>query len=202
MAKELLQYRLFSMDRDFDSGLFVESVLVGTKFEECVRNGVVSGFVKTREKFQSGENSLSVMSHCLHEDVYNGIKNELVTHMGYEDFYFVPNISGNERLYFSYKGYIFIVKLSESTQNNTRQEQKIRRQEFEGHVISIVYALDKLRESIAYLSLQYIKDQSSQWTRIIPIEHVEELLFANEDAFEIVPQMPRLKRITETKEAL
>lgn len=203
MAKELLQCRLFSIGRDFTSESFVESVLVGTKFEECIRNGVMEGFMRTREKFQSGDNSLSLMSHCLHEDIYNCIKNELATHMGYEDFYFVPNISGNERLYFSYKGYIFIIKLADSTQNKTHQEQKIRRQEFDSHVISIVYALDKLRESIVSLSLQYIKGQDSLWTRIIPIDYIDERLFDNEDAsLEIVPQLPRLKSVAETKEAL
>lgn len=203
MVKEMLQCRLFSVDRDFTSESFVESVLVGTNFEECVKNGVIAGLAKTREKFQSGENSLSVMSHCLHEDIYNCIRMELATHMQYDDFYFVPNISGNERLYFSYKGYVFIIKLADSTQNNTRQEQKIRRQEFDSHVISIVYALDKLRESIVSLSLQYIKGQDSLWTRNIPMEHIEERLFNNEDtSLEIVPQLPRLKRIAETKEAL
>lgn len=204
MAIEMLQCRLFAAESDFSSESFVKSVLEGSEFEECVRNGVIYGLQKTQDKFLSGDNSLSVMSHCLHEDIYNCIRNEFAAHMQYEDFYFVPNISGNERLYFSYKGYIFIIKLADSTQNKTRQEEKIRKQELENHVISIVYSLDKFRESITSLSLQYIKGQDSLWTYIIPVGHKSVGIFSTEedDTVDVIPQLPRLRRMSETKEVL
>ena len=202
MAIEILQCRLFSVESDFNSDSFVKSVIEGTRFEECVRNGVMEGLQNTRVKFQGGENSLSVMSHCLHEDIYNCIKNELLEHMQHDDFHFIPNISGNERLYFSYKGYIFIIRLADSTQNKTRQEERIRKQECESHVISIVYSLDQLRESICSLSLQYIKGQDSLWTYIIPVRgEADQIFYSDEESINITPKLPRLKK-TETKKAL
>lgn len=73
MAREIIQYSMFPTEHDFNSETFKAAVL-NSKFEECLRIGVMTGLSRTQEKFQAGDNSMSVMSHCLHEDVYNAIK--------------------------------------------------------------------------------------------------------------------------------
>ena len=201
MAREIIQYSMFPTEHDFNSETFKAAVL-NSKFEECLRIGVMTGLSRTQEKFQAGDNSMSVMSHCLHEDVYNAIKNELSAQMAADSFTFTSSISGNERLFFEYQGYVFIVKLADSTQNNTKQESKIRNQELGRHVISIVYTLDTFRENINTLSLQYIKGQTIVWQHTIPVQNIPIFEDIDNNEVEIVAQKPKLKRANLNKEAI
>lgn len=201
MSREIIQYSMFPTEHDFSSDKFKASVL-SDKFEECLRVGVTSGLSKTQEKFREGDNSMSVMSHCLHEDIYNAIKYELSTQMPLEHFAFTSGMSGNERLFFEYQGYVFIVKLADSTQNKTKQEAKIRNQELGRHVISIVYTLDAFRENINTLSLQYIKGQTIIWQHSIPVQYIPELENTENKNVEIVAQKPKLKKANINKEAI
>ena len=197
----MIQYSMFPTEHDFNSDKFKAAVLNG-RFEACLRTGVTTGLSKTHEKFHEGVNSMSVMSHCLHEDIYNAIKNELATQMPLEHFTFASNVSGNERLFFEYQGYIFIVKLADSTQNRTKQETKIRNQELGCHVVSIVYTLDAFRENINTLSLQYIKGQTIVWQYSIPIQQTIDVSDMEDYKEEIVIQKPRLKRTNSNKEVI
>ena len=201
MAREIIQYSMFPTEHDFNSETFKDTVL-SDKFEECLRIGVTTGLSRTQEKFQAGDNSMSVMSHCLHEDVYNAIKNELSAQMAADSFTFTSNLSGNERLFFEYQGYVFIVKLADSTQNKTKQESKIRNQELGRHVISIVYTLDSFRENINTLSLQYIKGQTIVWQHTIPVQNIPIFEDIENNEVEIVAQKPKLKRASLNKKAI
>lgn len=201
MTREIIQYSMFPTEHDFNSEMFKTSVL-SDKFEECLRIGVTTGLSRTQEKFQAGDNSMSVMSHCLHEDVYNAIKNELSTQMASDNFTFTSSLSGNERLFFEYQGYVFIVKLADSTQNNTKIESKIRNQELGRHVISIVYTLDAFRENINTLSLQYIKGQTIVWQHTIPVQNIPIFEDIENNEVEIIAQKPKLKRASLSKETI
>ena len=200
MVGEIEQYSMFPTESDFSSDLFKESVMTD-QFEECLRMGVVDGLRKTKEKFSEGENSMSVIMHCLHEDVYNGIKIALKTQMPNEHFTFTTNVSGNERLFFEYCGYVFIIRLADSTNNNTKQEAKIKNQELSKHVITIVYSLDALRENLNSLSLQYIKGQSVTWHYSIPTKSIGKILTIEDSAVSIEARKPKLKTANYNREA-
>lgn len=122
--------------------------------------------------------------------------------MAADSFTFTSSISGNERLFFEYQGYVFIVKLADSTQNNTKQESKIRNQELGRHVISIVYTLDTFRENINTLSLQYIKGQTIVWQHTIPVQNIPIFEDIDNNEVEIVAQKPKLKRASLNKKAI
>ena len=199
--KDFLQYSMFDTENVFNPERFKETVL-DDRFQDCLRIGVTQGLIKTKNKFNYGSNSMSVMSHCLHEDVYNAIKNELSAQMAADSFTFTSSISGNERLFFEYQGYVFIVKLADSTQNNTKQESKIRNQELGRHVISIVYTLDTFRENINTLSLQYIKGQTIVWQHTIPVQNIPIFEDIDNNEVEIVAQKPKLKRASLNKKAI
>ena len=201
MTKEIIQCSVFPAEHEFNSDKFKASVLTD-KFEECLRIGVTTGLSKTQEKFREGLNSMSVISHCLHEDIYNAIKNELSAQMTSEHFVFTSNISGNERLFFEYQGYAFIIKLADSTRNRTKQEDKIRNQELGCHVISMVYTLDTFRENINTLSLQYIKGQTTLWKYSIPTQQIVDVVEIESENKEIVAQKPRFKKTNHNKEAV
>lgn len=201
MAIEMVQYSMFPTEHDFNSDKF-KAVVLNELFEECLRTGVTTGLSKTHKKFHEGTNSMSVMSHCLHEDIYNAIKNELSTQMPLEHFTFTSNVSGNERLFFEYQGYKFIIKLANSTPNRTIQEAKIRNQELDCHVISIVYTLDAFKENINTLSLQYIKGQTTVWQYSIPIQPAIDIPEMEENKTEMVIRKPKLKKTNSNKEII
>lgn len=200
MLQEFMQNSLFPLETDFNPEHFKASVL-DRKFECCLRAGVTSGFDKTQAKFKDGNNSMSVMSHCLHEDIYNAIQEELSLQLPSEHFVFSSNVYGNERLYFIYKDYIFIVKLADSTQNSTKQESKIRNQELDHHVISIVYTLNAFRDRISTLRLQ-LKGKTIVWQHSIPVEYNVDNTDYNFDEVTIVPQKPKLKTTNKDREAI
>jgi hypothetical protein len=201
MLQEFMQNSLFPLETDFNPEHFKESVL-DSKFECCLRAGVISGFEKTQAKFRDGNNSMSVMSHCLHEDIYNAIQEELSQQLPSEHFVFSPNVYGNERLYFTYKDYIFIIKLADSTNNSTKQEIKIRNQALDHHVVSIVYTLTAFRDGISTLRLQYIKGQTIVWQHSIHVEYTVDMTDHNLDEVTIVPQKPKLRTTNKDKEAI
>ena len=198
--KDFLQYSMFDTENVFNPERFKETVL-DDRFQDCLRIGVTQGLIKTKNKFNYGSNSMSVMSHCLHEDVYNEIVGELMIQMPSECFTFSSSVYGNERLFFEYKGYVFIVKLADKTQNKTKQESKIRNQELGCHVISIVYTLDAFRERINSLNLQYIKGQTVVWRHPISLDK-DCIVDIECNEIEIVAQKPKLKSINQNKSAI
>lgn len=199
--KETKQQSMFATEHDFNVDDFKASILNST-FEKCIKDGVITGLCKTQERFQDGNCSMSVISHCLHEDVFNAIKDELSTQMHEEHFYFTSNISGNERLLFKYKDYVFIIKLADRTQNKTKQENRIRNQELDCHIISIVYTLDLFRENIKTLSLQYIKGKTVTWVYPISMQDIPNLKDTENDEVKIIAQKPKLKKENANKEAI
>lgn len=196
----MVQNQLFKTKGDFDPEQFINEVLADTSFEDCIRMGILSGFSKSQNKFSDGSNSLSLFSHCLHEDVYNSIVENLLFVFPYDEITYTTSTSGNERLFIFYKGYQFIVKLEDRTQNKTKQEELIRNQSMDYHIISIVYSLNETRTNIRSISLQYIKGKEALWVYDISIDNAQ--LVVDSVVPEISPVFPTIKQSSKGKDII
>ena len=173
MERSIFQESLFPIEKgDFSKDDFEKSIQ-NTEFVDCVRSGICNGFAETQSAFMAGDKSFRLSSDFLHEAAFNGIKSLMESSSVGTDVTFSPNMSGTERLHFSHRGYMFILKQTGAGYNRTKRTKDINEQNLDKHVITVAYSLDALRESIQGISLQYRKHDQVLYCYQIPMEKME-----------------------------
>lgn len=163
---------LFPSKKDFDSNKFLNAVK-GTEFEKCIYQGVANAWGKTKEVFRNGDKSLILLGQYLHEEVFNFIRKACRTLMPNEDIIFYQAPEGNKKSFFTYKGYIFIIKKSDVVRGKTEPNLVIKEQLCDSHVITIEYVLDELRENITSTAFLYKKGNITIFSYVIPNNNIE-----------------------------
>lgn len=170
-----LQLSLFpSQKGEFKPEEF-NNAICDTPLIECVRNGLNNGFHRMRKVFATGDMSMRNESNFLHEAIFNAIKTQIDTYMPDWDISFSANKIGSERLFFTFKDYIFILKLAGVKTNNTKLSRYIENQEADKHIITLEYTLDDIRESIQSACFQYKNGKFSTYIMSIPLQPTFEI---------------------------
>lgn len=157
---------LFPSKNDFDRNHF-ENLVVVPYLEDIIMNALESAISKIQEYESSTTVSGSLFSHMMHERIFNEIQNAINLCEFSKDFTFEKNVRGNERLYFIYGQYIFILKNMDASTNQTKQSDCIKEQEADKHIITIGYRLDEYHTSLKSASFLYIKGKETLYQRDI-----------------------------------
>ncbi len=145
--------------------------------------------------------SFRLQSDYMHEAVYNSIQQLSMLYMPDEHLEFAPNQSGNERLFFKYKDYIFIIKLEGSSQNDTKSCNIINNQDADYHIITIAYSLGEMRNEVKSVSLQYIIGKYSLYSYYIPLDEEVYIPIDNDNEIAEVKK-PKLKIVAKNSETV
>ena len=188
-----IQKNLFEDKDRFDPEDF-KNKCINEIFTSCVSKGIVSAFSKLISA--DLETRYRVKSDSLHDMSFNSIKNQINNSSLFNKVVFHSDTIGNKRLWFSYNGYIFVLKKAESEGNKSTVGQIIDAQKADNHIITICYSIDELWSSITSISFQYIKNKNSIMTLYIPVVTSEDIFTASsygvtED--NIAPATARLK---------
>jgi hypothetical protein len=190
---EIFQPSLFpSRKGEFKPEEF-KNAIHDTPFLECVKNGLNHGFRRMREVFATGDMSMRNESNFLHEAIFNSIKTQINTYMPDWDISFSANKIGSERLFFTFKNYIFILKIAGVKTNNTELSRRIENQETDKHIITLEYTLDDMRESIQSACFQYKNGKSSTYIISIPLQQTFEMQVETQQENTIEVKKPILK---------
>ena len=84
--------------------------------------------------------------------------------------YFKGDISGNNRLFFSYDDYIFVLRKKGSNGNKSEIENVVNSQKADKHIIIIEYGVNSTWEAVSSISFQYIRNDISEMCLYIPLE--------------------------------
>lgn len=171
--REEIQRSLFSNKDDFNPDKFKLECL-DSAFVECVRQGIICGFQNVT-KIDWFNPRKRVKSDMLHDAAFTEIQN--LANAAIEDISFHGDMSGNKRLWFSYRGYIFVLRKAESDGNKSVISDVIDAQGAESHVITIEYAVSAMWDKIVSISFQYIKNKSSEMSIYIPMQENGKIMF-------------------------
>lgn len=194
MGKTTLQPSLFPREKgDFDSGHLMALITKYPQFEAWLR----LGFTIAYEHLNQIECSMSkrLRSTNIHEFAFNELADSLTS---YPDL--APQIdvirsnAGNQKNYFSFGGYIFLLKKEDTTTNDTRMNFKIQHQEMNAHVISVEYALNPLQDAIISLRLSYYMGNQSMFSYNITLSSVVNLSSESSETIEVTPIKPKLSQ--------
>lgn len=161
-----IQKSLFESKGLFDPEDF-KNKCINDNFINCISKGITSAFSKLVSA--NLETRYRVKSDTLHDMAFYCIQELINISPLFNKVVFHSDAVGNKRLWFSYNGYAFILKKSESEGNKSIIGKVIDSQEAENHFITICYSIDELWNSITSISFQYIKNKDSIMTLYIPV---------------------------------
>lgn len=165
---------LFHTKGDFNPLDFKESI-AGTKFVESIKNGVLNGFSKAKSMHSDWDSSLTLFGQTLHECVLYCISQECYKNMGNNAPTFIPSPEGNQKSFFLFGNYVYIVAKGDVKKQHTRPNNVIYEQSGEKHIITISYLLDETRENIVSIKLEYRKGKSAIFSYPIPLSSIEDM---------------------------
>lgn len=190
----IFQPSLFGDKADFDAADLTK-VIEDNNMDKIVADAVKIAFANVSDYRNTYGASYILFASLLHERIFSCIKDEFSKHEFAESMQFGECSSGNERQYFQFRGYTFIIKKYGASTNSTKQSDVILNQESGNHIITISYIIDELRESLTSISFMYIKGgitifEYNMDSSNITIEQVPN----NLHEAEIPKAKPRLKR--------
>lgn len=173
MAESFFHPSLFPTKGDFDRDDFTKSI-EGTGLIESIRNGIINAMADTKSVFMERTPSLILFGQFLHERVVFYISQECNQNMGVNSPIFSYNQEGNQKNYFSFADYIFIVAKGDVKKLDTRPNRVIAEQLGEKHVITVSYLLDASRDYIVSISLEYKKGNRTIFSYPISLSSVDD----------------------------
>lgn len=196
MAKITLQPSLFPREKgDFDSGHLMTLITKYPQFEAWLR----LGFVRAYEHLNQIECPMSkrLRSTNIHEFAFNELTDSLTSFPDLAtQIDIIRSNAGNQKNYFSFGGYIFILKKEDATTNDTQMNFKIQHQEMNAHVISVEYAISPLQDAIISLRLCYYRGTQSIFSYNITLSSLVNLSSDTTEAIEVTPIKPKLSQKT------
>lgn len=191
---EIFQPSLFGSKAEFDKDNF-EFVIDKGDFCGHIANAIEKALSIVKEYRDENSVTSTLFAQMLHEQVYHCILDEFSKCDYAQDVKFGPCVTGNERLYFVYEGYAFIIRKLDASVNNTKQSKIILNQEADSHIITISYTLDDFRENITSTAFKYIKGNNAIYTHSISAKSQSiEPLQDNADDQEFQKVQPKIKK--------
>lgn len=163
----IFQKTLFDEKGDFNPKEFNDKCINDT-FIKCVRNGIKTAVEKVSSL--NLQIMLRVKSDALHDVAFSEIQNRVSCTELHDKIYFKGDISGNNRLFFSYDDYIFVLRKKGSNGNKSEIENVVNSQKADKHIIIIEYGVNSTWEAVSSISFQYIRNDISEMCLYIPLE--------------------------------
>lgn len=139
--------------------------------------------------------SKRLRSTNFHEFAFNELTDSLASFPSLAShIYVIRSNSGNQKNYFSFGGYFFILKKEDVVPNDTQMNLKIQHQEMNAHVIVIEYAVSPLQDAIISLKLSYYTGNQSMFSYNISLSSVVNLSSESSEAIEVTPIKPKLSQ--------
>ncbi|MCM1140458.1 MAG: hypothetical protein NC453_17960 [Muribaculum sp.] len=202
MSKISLQPSLFPKEKgDFDEGHFMASITQHPQFELWIK----LGFTRAYEHLNRVGCSMSkrLRSTNLHEFAFNEMRDSLKSFPSLESLIEInQSKAGNQKNFFSFGGYCFILKKEDSTSNDTQINDKIKHQEVEAHVISVEYSVSPMQDSIISLRLSYYLDKRSVFSYHITLSSVNNISTETTEVNDVTPIKPKLSQKTLDRNAV
>ena len=189
-----MQSSLFPNEKgDFDAGHLRAQLTKYPQFEMWLK----LGFVRAYTHLNQIECAMSkrLRSTNLHEFAFNELRECLSSFPTLEPLIeVVQSKAGNQKNFFSFGNYFFILKKEDVTSNDTQINHKIQYQEMNAHVISVEYTVSPMQDSIISLCLTYYKGNQSIFTYNIPLSSVCDTSTETSEIADVVPIKPRLSQ--------
>lgn len=202
MTKISLQPSLFPKEKgDFDEGHFMTSIIQYPQFEVWLK----LGFVRAYEHLNQVGCSMSkrLRSTNLHEFAFNELRDSLSSFPALESQVEISQSkSGNQKNFFSFGGYCFILKKEDASTNDTQINARIKFQEMDVHVVSVEYSVSPMQDSILSLRLSYYLGTRSVFSYNISLSSVNDILTEPTKVDDVTPIKPKLTRKTLDKTAI
>lgn len=194
MTKPIFQPSLFPHDKgDFNPSHLMALITQHPQFETWLK----LGFTRAYGHLNQIECPMSkrLKSSNLHEFAFNELANALGSFPTIAPLIDVnQSKSGNEKNFFSFDDYIFILKKEDAPTNNTQMSQKIQQQEMNAHVLSVEYVVGPFQDSIISLSLVYYLGGQSVFSYNIPLSSVANCKSEQTEEREVLAIKPKLSK--------
>lgn len=194
MANSTLQGSLFPAEKgEFDSKHFESLIANSPTLLEWLKISLRDAFAQLNTI--ECPMSKRVRSTNIHEFVFHFLANTLFRFPDLSGKVQIStSSSGNQRNFFIFGDYIFILKKQDASTNNTAITSLINHQLVSKHVITIEYNFGPLHDSLISLSLIYYNAKRQIYTKNISLSSA----FNSSDDFgevaEIVPTKPKLAK--------
>jgi hypothetical protein len=189
MENRVFQPSLFDDKEDFDPKHLVAKVKEANMDTELV-SAAQCAYDSVTDYASGTQASVRLFADMFHERFFSEFMLRAYQTTSAVKYNFSSNIVGNERLYFTYGGYVFIFRKKDSSENKTKQNDAIHEQSSGMHVITINYHYDL--DGIKNVSFQYIKGKNTVFSYDIPLCENENYKDFNKEQ-EIVAIKPVLK---------
>lgn len=197
-----LQPSLFPRDKgDFDSGHLMSLITSYPQFEAWLR----LGFIRAYEHLNQIECPMSkrLRSTNLHEFAFNELTDSLNSFPSISSqIEVIQSKAGNQKNFFSFGGYLFILKKEDATTNSTQMNFKIQHQEMDAHVISVEYVVSPMQDSIISLKLVYYTGTQSVFSYDISLSSLINSSDESTEGVEVTPIKPKLSHKALDKNAV
>lgn len=185
---------LFSSKEEFNKD-HLTALIANSCIDKHIASAVIVAFESVKDYRSKHVVPYALFAQMLHVATYNCIRNEISKHSYAQEVSFGPCVTGNERLFFTYGGYIFIIRKLDASTNQTKQTESILNQEADNHIITIGYTLDDLREKVAEIAFMYIKGKKTIFTHSIPLNSEPALTYQDFDNDQNVERVqPKIKK--------
>lgn len=187
-----MQPSLFPKEKgDFDTGHLMALLTKYPQFEVWLK----LGFIRAYAHLNHIECAMSkrLRSTNLHEFAFNELQDLLSSFPTLEPIIeVVQSKAGNQKNFFSFGSYFFILKKEGTIFNDTQINYKIQNQEMNAHVIIVEYTVSPMKDSIISLCLSYYMGNQSTFSYNIPLSSVSDISTETSKIADVVPIKPRL----------
>ena len=151
----------------FDAETFANEQ-INDGFKDWITNAVLTGFSNLLRMCEIQPLTRRAKSDVLHDSIFAQI--EQGAHSLPEDMnpVFYGDFSGNQKQFFDYNGYRYILRKAGSGTNDTKVNSAILNQELSMHVITIEYTVSPLWDAINTITFKYIKGDGVEFEYTIP----------------------------------
>lgn len=141
---------------DFESGL-------GEWFYDTLRESYSSSITQVNELPDAC--SIRCRATVMHEVVYGSIRSLINQTCHADEFTFTADPSGNKRLFFLHRNYVFVLHKEGASHNDTTVSKTIAEQTGDFHYLTLSYNLNPFQNEVVSIQLSY----PGVYTKIIPM---------------------------------
>lgn len=165
---EIFQNSLFpDYKAAFDAETFANEQ-INDCFKDWIVDAVLTGFSTLQSICEIQPLTRRAKSDVLHDSVFAQIEQGAHSLPKEMKPVFYGDFSGNQKLYFDYNGYRYILRKAGAATNKTKINTAIINQELPMHVITIEYFVSPLWDAINSVSFKYIKGDGVEFEYTIP----------------------------------
>lgn len=151
----------------FDAETFVNEH-INDSFKNWITDAVLTGFSNLQRMCEIQPLTRRAKSDVLHDCVFAQIEQGAHSLPKEMKPVFYGDFSGNQKLFFDYNGYRYILRKAGAGTNDTKVNSAILNQELSMHVITIEYTVSPLWDAIITITFKYIKGDGVEFEYTIP----------------------------------